>query len=566
MPETVLYLSAVMAQTQNNHNSAEHTATDAASVRTRNWKLLAQFNLYRILIAGSFLGLSLVPGSFPPFGQTAPGWFALAALLYAVISIGAIFTLRLRTPDFESQATVLAFVDISLITILMGASGGVGSGLGLFMLVAVAECSVLLSRRMTIFYASLGAVAALIEHSWGLLVGSGVTLDTISKGYPQVGLLGIGLFITGTLGNTLANRLRSTTALAEKRGVDLANLHSVNELIIERMQSGVVVCDQAGHVRQMNLAAQTFLNIDSLTPDQPLAEVSAELDDQLREWSEKPVQRTMRILRTAAGFALLPRFINLGDKKNRQGTLIFLEDTEALKQQAQQLKMAALARLTASIAHEIRNPLSAMTNAGQLLKESTEGDEETQRLLKIIENHGKRMNVIVENITQLARRDRTEPVRLNLPDWVREFVTQYTQGAEIPPEAIIVSSDDPALETCVDPDQLYQVVTNLCQNALRHSPPFESKPLIQIQTYTNDKGRPVLEVVDWGPGVPPDIVDSIFDPFFTTTPQGTGLGLYICRELCEGNGGRLDHIAGGSGATFRATLARGEECFAAGTK
>ncbi|MCG6975052.1 MAG: hypothetical protein LJE56_01435 [Acidiferrobacterales bacterium] len=553
-----------MAQPQQKPQGPEHTATDAASVRAQNWKLLSQFNLYRILVAGAFLGLSLLPGSFPPFGETAPGWFALTALLYAVISIGAVFSLHLRTPDFESQATILAFLDISLITILMGSSGGVGSGLGLLMLVAVAECSVLLGRRMTVFYASLGTIAALLEHSWGLLTGADVAFETISKGYPQVGLLGIGLFITGTLGNTLANRLRSTTALAEKRGVDLANLASVNELIIERMQSGVVVCDTKGHILQMNNAAQGFMGVDSFGANQALTDIAPELDEQLQEWSAKPVQRTMRILRTGAGFALLPRFIMLGDKKNRQGTLIFLEDTEALKQQAQQLKMAALARLTASIAHEIRNPLSAMTNAGQLLKESTEGDEETQRLLKIIENHGKRMNIIVENITQLARRDRTEPARIKLAEWIEEFVTQYTQGAEIPPEAIVVHVEDRGLETCVDPDQLYQVLANLCQNALRHSPPFDFKPLIKIQAYTNDKERPVVEVVDWGPGVPTDIVDSIFDPFFTTTPQGTGLGLYICRELCEGNGGRLDYVPGDSGATFRATLAHAEECYNVG--
>ena len=550
-----------MAQPQQQPRGSEHAATDAASVRAQNWKLLGQFNLYRILVAAAFLGISLLPGSFPPFGSSAPGWFALASLLYAVVSLAAIFSLRLRTPDFESQATILSFLDIALITILMGSSGGVGSGLGLLMLVAVAECSVLLGRRMTIFYASLGTIAALLEHSWGLLTGADVTFEAISKGYPQVGLLGIGLFITGTLGNTLANRLRSTTELAEKRGVDLANLASVNELIIERMQSGVVVCDTKGHILQMNKAAQVFMGVESFDANQPLIKVSPELDEQLQEWSASPVQRTMRILRTRPGFALLPRFILLGDKKNRQGTLIFLEDTEALKQQAQQLKMAALARLTASIAHEIRNPLSAMTNAGQLLKESTEGDQETQRLLKIIENHGKRMNIIVENITQLARRDRTEPMRLNLSEWIKEFVTQYTQGAEIPPEAIVVNVDDKGLEACVDPDQLYQVITNLCQNALRHSPPFDSKPLIKIQAYTNDLERPVVEVVDWGSGVPVDIVDSIFDPFFTTTPQGTGLGLYICRELCEGNSGRLDYVTRDDGATFRVTLARADECY-----
>jgi two-component system sensor histidine kinase PilS (NtrC family) len=551
-----------MTQQQEVHRGKEATATDDASVIAQNWKLLNQFNFYRILVAGAAVGVSLIPGSFPPFGESAPGWFALAALLYAVISIGAIFSLRLRTPDFESQATVLAFLDITLITILMGSSGGIGSGLGLLTLVAVAECSVLLSRRMTIFYASLGTIAALLEHSWGLLTGADIAFGTVSAGYPRVGLLGIGLFITGTLGNTLAHRLRSTTALAERRGVDLANLASVNELIIERMHSGVLVCDRRGNILQMNNAAQKFLGVDEFDENQPLTHVSAELDQQLQEWSTSPVQRTMRILRTPAGYALLPRFMALGeDKRNSQGTLIFLEDTETLKQQAQQLKMSALARLTASIAHEIRNPLSAMTNASQLLKESTTGDVETQRLLKIIENHGQRMNAIVENITQLARRDHSDQLRLPLAEWLKEFVTQYTQGAEVPAAAIVLFADDPAIEACVDPDQLYQVVTNLCQNALRHSPPYTDKPLIKIQTYTNDHGRPILDVIDRGPGVPADIVDSIFDPFFTTTPQGTGLGLYICRELCESNGGRLEYVAGEPGAIFRVTLARAEECY-----
>jgi len=243
------------------------------------------------------------------------------------------------------------------------------SGLGLLMLVSIAEFSVLLGRRMTILYASLGTIAALVEHSWPLLTGTDISIQTVSEGYPQVGVLGIGLFITATLGNTLATRLRSTAALAEKRGLDLANLASVNELIIERMQSGVVVCDNDGRVREMNNAAMTYMGISQLNNLQPLNEISEELDNQLGEWSDNPVQRTMRIVRTSTGCSLLPRFILLGEAPKPLGTLIFLEDTEALKQQAQQLKMAALARLTASIAHEIRNPLSAVTNAAQLLKE-----------------------------------------------------------------------------------------------------------------------------------------------------------------------------------------------------
>lgn len=565
MPETVLYLSAPMMDTtitgQDHHPAA---AVDEASITVQNWNLLQKFNIYRVIMAFTFLAIALIPGSFPPFGETGPGWFVLASLLYTVTGLAAIFSIRLRTPDFDSQATILAFIDIALIALIMHASGGMSSGLGLLMLVSVAECSVLLSRHMTIFFASLGTIAALIEHSWPVLTGSGISVQAISQGYPQVGVLGIGLFITGTLGNTLATRLRSTAALAEKRGLDLANLASVNELIIERMQSGVVVCDNSGHVREMNNAAMTFLGIDQLLQNQLLGDISGDLDGQLKENSENPVERTTRILRTAVGYALLPRFILLGKKSKPLGTLIFLEDTEALKQQAQQLKMAALARLTASIAHEIRNPLSAVTNAAQLLKESTTGDEETQRLLSIMENHSHRMNVIVENITQLSRRDRTEPVRIPVDEWMNEFVVQYAQGADVPVEALTVYNDEPGLQACVDPDQLFQIVANLCQNSLRHSSGYSDKPLIKIQTYPNEQGRPIVDVVDWGTGVREDIVDSIFDPFFTTTPQGTGLGLYICRELCESNGGRLEYTPNsGGGSVFRITLSRAEECYEA---
>lgn len=558
----MLYLSAPMHENIITGQDYADAAIDTAAVAAQNWDLLKKFNIYRVIMAVIFLGIALLPGNFPPFGATGPGWFVLAAMLFAITGITAIFSIRLQTPDFDTQATVLAFLDISLITLIMHSSGGLSSGLGLLMLVAVAECSVLLSRRMTIFYASLGTLAALIEHSWPILTGTGASMQSISEGYPQVSVLGIGLFITGTLGNTLATRLRSTAALAEKRGLDLANLASVNELIIERMQSGVVVCDSHRRVREMNNAAMTFLGIDELSQEQLLSDISEELDNQLMDRSEDSIQRTTRILRTNSGYALLPRFILLGKKSRPLGTLIFLEDTEALKQQAQQLKMAALARLTASIAHEIRNPLSAVTNAAQLLKESTTGNEETLRLLSIMEKHSHRMNVIVENITQLSRRDRTEPVRIRIDEWINEFIVQYAQGANVPVEALTVYNDEPGLQACVDPDQLFQIVANLCQNALRHSPDYADKPLIKIQTYPNEQNRPVIDVVDWGSGVRADIIDSIFDPFFTTTPQGTGLGLYICRELCESNGGRIEYSSNsGGGSVFRITLSRAEECY-----
>lgn len=241
--------------------------------------------------------------------------------------------------------------------------------------------------------------------------------------------------------------------------------------------------------------------------------------------------------------------------------LVFLEDTAVLKQQAQQLKMAALARLTASIAHEIRNPLGAISHAAQLLDEATDKDEEEARLLRIIQDQSRRMNIIIENVTQLARRDKVNPVQLQLAPWIDEFIQQFVMTGKHSPkmfQTLGVTNQT----VCVDPEQLQQVIGNLCQNALRHSPAFAGQALIAFKTGHDKANRPFLDTIDWGSGIPAEIVDNIFDPFFTTTPKGTGLGLYIARELCESNGARLEHFPGdkGIGSRFRVTFVRAEEC------
>jgi len=534
------------------------TAAEAQSaVVEQNWKLLHYFNLYRLGMAALAIAVAFSSKKIPPLGDISPALFAFFSLVYGGIALASLETIRRRLPGFETQVTVLAFADVAVITLLMHTSGGMTSGLGLLLMVAVAGTSLMLGKRMTIFFASLATISVLIEHSWGFLTGS----EQIADGYPQVGMLGLGLFATATLTYTLANRLRSTEALAERRGVDLANLAQVNEFVIQRMQSGVIVCDRAGHVRTINGTARNFLAVQHEIRGKPLlADLSPDLSTQLFQWMQVPANRTRKLLRTRPGYTLLPRFVLAGEDQN-SGILIFLEDTSILRQQAQQLKMAALARLTASIAHEIRNPLGAITNAAQLLGESSSENNEERRLLRIIEEQSRRMNTIVENIMQLSRRDHVSPVKLELEPWAQAFVPPFCQTLQIPTEAISIVGGK-GIHVCMDPDQLYQVVANLCQNAFRHSPAFSSQALIELEIgIDEEEKRPFLDIIDWGTGVPPEIVDSIFDPFFTTTPKGTGLGLYIARELCEGNGARLDyHFGEGAGSRFRITFSRDEEC------
>jgi two-component system, NtrC family, sensor histidine kinase PilS len=525
---------------------------------SHNWKLLGVFNIYRLALAGTAFGIALFFGTLPPFGSNNPALFEVATILYFLIGLAAIEAARWRKPDFDTQVAILVFADVVLLTLLMHSSGGLSSGLGLLLIVAIAGSALILGRRVSIFYASLATVAAMLEHSWGLLTG-GLVNDEMVRGYPQVGLLGIGLFATAFLGYTLAARLRAAETLAARRGVDLANLAHINEVIIERMQSGVLACSQTGEVLFLNQAAKRFLGTKLESPGNvALSDISPDLAIQLFQWLGAPAQRIRRAFTTRANYMLFPRFVPLGAAKEN-GVLVFLEDMATLKQQAQQLKMAALARLTASIAHEIRNPLGALSNAAQLLAESYSENAEQKRLTQIIDEQSRRMNVIVQNVTQLSRRDRVNPARLALQTWLADFVVQYCDATRVPAETFSRVGDD--IEVYVDPDQLNQIVTNLCQNALRHSPPFTGTPLVKLQTGKDPDGRSFLDVIDWGSGILPGIVDSIFDPFFTTTPKGTGLGLYIAKELAEGNGATLDYHPGdgGVGSRFRVTMSRVED-------
>ncbi|MEK7796721.1 MAG: histidine kinase dimerization/phospho-acceptor domain-containing protein, partial [Pseudomonadota bacterium] len=410
-----------------------------AAIEGQNWRLLGYFNYYRLTIAFAAVAISFFIPNIPPFGSRTPMLFQAAALVYAVLGTSGLLTIRERRLDFETHTTLLTFADVALLTILMHASGGLPSGLGMLLLIAIAGGSLMLGRRITVFYASLAAIAVMLEHSWDYLTGSVASLLDLSQGYPQVGMLGVGFIATAFLGNMLAERLRATEALAERRGVDLANLTQVNALIIQHMQIGVLVCDAGGNIRLNNQAAQKFLGLGSPSPAKPpvLTVVSPDLAIQLFRWlgdaggratpgavaGERGV-RSRSAFTTRNGYQVLPRFTALGDDKDA-GALIFLEDMAVLKQQAQQMKMESLARLTASIAHEIRNPLGALSNAAQLLGETPQQNGEGRRLIKIIDDQSRRMNVIVENVTQLSRRDRVSPMRFMLDPWLREFARQY---------------------------------------------------------------------------------------------------------------------------------------------
>lgn len=515
----------------------------------QTWKQLGILNYYRLGLASLFAALCL-SGYLPaPLGAFDPVAFERVSGFYLAACVLAVIAIHWRWPDIARQVPVHVAVDVLAITLLMHASGGVRSGLGMLLIISIAGGSLLMEGRTARLFAALAALAVLTEQAYAWL-NDGPPTD-----YAQAGLLGAAFFATAILGHTLAQRLRESRALAERRGLDLADMAQLTEYVIQRMQTGIMVLDDGPAVRLINESARRLLDLPPDCEGRSLNEICPALAGRVQGWWNGDAAAETGVLRVSDTSAeVIPRFARLGGDR-RAGTLIFLEDTAAMAQQAQQLKLASLGRLAAGIAHEIRNPLGAISHASQLLAESPQLDPASNpgdhRLTEIIREHSGRVNDIIENVLQLGRGARAQPEPLALRPWLENFIAEFTAGERLPPSRIRLEVDPPALCVQADPGQLRQVLANLCHNGLRHG----GSTLLLRAGINTEHSLPWLDVIDDGPGIAPELVPQIFEPFFTTSPHGTGMGLYIARELCVSNQARLHYVSESGGGCFRIVFA-----------
>jgi two-component system sensor histidine kinase PilS (NtrC family) len=528
------------------------TSTLPSPDSERAWRPLHYLNLYRITLAALFVSAIFLKGNLPVLGSHNASLFQIISFVYLGVALTSSFAIHFRWLSFPLLTYSLVVFDILALTLIMRASGGIETGLGMLLIVAIAGNSLLLSSRAATLFAAIAAIAVLSEQIFAQQNAE------LSANFTQAGILGATLFATAFIAHVLSARVRASEALAAQRGVDLANLAQLNQHVLQRMQSGIVVVDADMRIRLMNESAWYMLGLPSLgnTQNKSLKFISPELAEQLIDW-RRGGHTEPRMFRPGGGnVELLPSMTALGSEA-RAGTLIFLEDTARMARQAQQLKLASLGRLTASIAHEIRNPLGAISHAEQLLAETVADNPADKRLLEIIHTNSSRVNDIIENVLQLSRRDRAMPENLPLKDWLENFLREFVQSQDCDPAEISLHVEPADASVHMDATQLHQVLWNLCQNGLRHSQDYPGQPKVELHGgIADDTGTPFLDVIDHGIGVPPDKVSNIFEPFFTTESKGSGLGLYIARELCEGNKARLSYVAiPTGGACFRVEFA-----------
>ena len=522
-------------------------SADVRRVPDAYWQSLQLFNVYRTATALLLLLGAAYLGDMLQFGSRDMRLFLIGASTYAGFGLAMFAVIRTRE-RFTLQLAMQVGGDIAFVVLLMYASGGLASGLGLLLLTSLAAAGLVTRGQLTLFFAAIATIAILLEHTYEVLR----FFDSGAQ-YAQAGLLSIAYFATAWLAHVLAKRSMVSEQLAAQREVDLANLAQVNQLVIQDMEHGVIVVDGAGIVRQTNFAAERMVEglrgngVFALRDKLPL--LHGRFERWLRDPQDGDTPDAFEI-----GANLRARLVPVAARRGA-GAVIFLEDLARIQAEARQMKLAALGRLTANIAHEIRNPLGAISHAAELLQEESAISAGAKRLTIIIRDNTRRLDRMINDVQTLNRGERAERERFRLAPYLQAFVAQFVATERLNGNEIEVElMTDP--HVMFDRDHLNQVLWNLCRNALRHS--TRRPGCIRLQVTRAARSNAVrLDIVDDGPGVPPESRSKLFEPFFTTDPDGTGLGLHLAREICEANGAVLEYVETAGGARFAVTCTAG---------
>jgi two-component system sensor histidine kinase PilS (NtrC family) len=507
-------------------------------------------NIFRFLLSLIFVVFYAFADKLNLYdGGNNPSLFFSLAVAYAVFSISMLSITPLKSSAVIFFHPLQIVIDILFIILMMYAAGGIQSGLGLLLIVTIVTASLVSNGRLALFYAAVATIGLLLEQSyriaeWGLPISS----------YTQSVMLSLSCFATAWLAYSLAKRILLSEALASSRGVDLENLAQVNALITQQMQDGVLVVDEDLNIRHYNSQAMLLLALEkNAGNDLGLRDNAPAIANVLMYWIDGNDEHKNLII-PVNNRELNLRIEPINHENRKLGAVIFIQDWSKIQSAAQQAKLAALGRLTANIAHEIRNPLSAISHANQLLQEEEHLAKGNPRILEIIEDNIQRINQIIKDVLELNRRDRTHQEKIALSQLIVDFHTQFCAIEKIPASHF-------TLELCSDQDtitfdrrHLTQILWNLCKNGWEHSRKeigsLHLNCTKNLNATSHINANLYIEVIDDGAGITEQDRSKLFEPFYTTKTTGNGLGLYISRELAEANNAQLYFQPQNPGSAF----------------
>lgn len=512
--------------------------------RPMSWRALRVYHIYRTSLA--LLLQSTVMFDFNRYLAINDfALFKISSFVYLALVVFSAVSFKARYFSFVRQVILAVIVDILYFSCLAHASHEIAGIIAVLMNVSIAYGSLLIPSPLAFVFAAMASIAVLLEQIW-----LGLNSDHVWMGPVQAGIEGLTFFATAALGYLFSQNLSRSDRLVEQRNIDLKRLTKLNELIIHRLNSGIILLDQDGYVRWLNPAAQRLLKNNNPMIGVHLSTVNAKLLAVLQRWQQAPMSNQTPLPLSEQDHSLSVQFSLLD--QNPMMIIMFLDDASRTIQQAQQMKLASLGQLSAGIAHELRNPLSAISHAAQLLAERDDLHTESSRMIEIIVKNCNRTDAIINNVLQLARGKQSQPEWLDLNEWLNEFQHEFSRARD--PKPIFHFQQTQKIQLMFDPIQLQQVLYNLCENGLRYSLRAQNLAELDILVDKDEWDRPYIEITDYGPGISAELAANIFQPFFTTERQGTGLGLYVARELCEANQAQLSVIEHKKTGCFRITF------------
>jgi len=507
------------------------------------WRSLKQLNAFRFFLA-LFLLVSVLFADRLHILSPRYGAFLLlvgvAYLASAVLFLQLIVSRRLR---FGRQIVIQLVSDTVVIACFMHYGGGNETGLGLVLTVSMAAAGLHPRTRIMLFLASLATIAVLFQQSLAAFFDG----DDIAGGYFRAAMLSVGFFTVAGISHILAKGALGAARVASEKEREAADLTRINAKVIQDLPNGILVLGADGQVLQFNQQAERLLGCP-VSERSDLSACHSGLTEVWRNWLSAGGPSSAVLVVGEDGRPLRFRLLEL-EPDRREGAVVIIEDMSELEHEATQMKLTALGRLTANLAHEIRNPLSAINHAAQLLGEDADGDPATRKLTRIIEDNVGRLNYLVEDVLSLSRRDRRNSETFDVADFLTEFVHQFRQSESIA-EGIMRIEAAPGIAVTFDRMHLHQILWNVCRNACRHCSGKPGSVLLSALP-VGDEAR--IEIYNDGPSIPAGMRQRLFEPFYSTERAGTGLGLYIALELAEANDGQLRCMEQSQGARFRLT-------------
>ena len=496
-------------------------------------RLLRLLAVYRC-VAAIALALATSGTSFHPVSYSA-------AAAYAIWSLLSLLTLPRFNGGVPGLLLVQLAIDLVFTVVIYFDSQSPVATYATYLYPVLAAHGWFLRDRIAFGHAALASITLMVTE---------LSLRAASvQALTQAALVGAGYFLLAAIGMLLGRSADESEKKVHLRTADIRRLAHINQVVISELSDGVLVIGAMGQVVMANPQATRWLGGDEalMRPDVQLRELSADLHARWMAYFLHNSTIDGSPIRTSDGARLLtPRMMPV-DLEQRAGTLIFLEDVEQAETQAQQIKLAALGRLSASIAHEIRNPLSAIKQAAQLIGEEITDNPGAQALARMIDKNVDRIDRIVRDVSLLGRRDRGTPGAVKLHEAIVELVDELCQTLPAPKTGFRLTLPDDLL-IYVDRSHLDEMLVNLMSNAWRHSQKLSASVTVLVSV-NNEMQRAIINVIDDGAGVPEEAMDRIFEPFFSGSGS-TGLGLYLVRELALANGGSVRLGSSQKGARF----------------